>query len=486
VTTATEALRWLPAVHACLSDPPLAVGALGAGERLERAALDHALEAVRSETRLHPERFADRAAVIAAVEEAWRRSLETLTHSALRPVINATGVVVHTNLGRAPLADEAARAAAVAATHYTPLEYDLARGVRGSRYAHASALLRAATGAEDALVVNNNAAALLLAVDTLASISSENPAEGTRPRCAVVISRGELIEIGGGFRIHEILAKSSARLVEVGATNKTHAEDYEAALANGDVAVLLKVHRSNFAQSGFVAEVALEDLCRIGREAGVPVVFDQGTGILETAAASPQDEPTVRGALEAGAALVCASGDKLLGGPQAGIVVGDREWIARLRTNPLLRALRVDKMTLAALEATLRLSLVKPEDVPVRRIIETPSDALEVRARGIASALGPAARARVEVVRHAGRTGGGTLPAVELPGWAVRVRPPGSVAAFDAALRAGEPPIVARVVEEAVWIDVRALLPGEPELVAARLDELLTDQGSGKMNAAPD
>ena len=472
MTNVTEALRWLPAVHACLADPPPAVRSLGTGERLEREALDHALDAVRGEARAHPERFADRAAVRSAVDDAWRQALERLVRPALHPVINATGVVVHTNLGRAPLADEAARAAAEAASRYTPLEYDLERGARGSRYAHAAALLRAATGAEDALVVNNNAAALLLAIDTLASDSSDDSREGSRSRPAVVVSRGELIEIGGGFRIHEILGKSSARLVEVGATNKTHAEDYEAALAAGGVAALLKVHRSNFAQSGFVAEVPLEELCRIGRAAGVPVVFDQGTGILEPYAAAP-DEPTVRMAVEAGAALVCASGDKLLGGPQAGIVVGDREWVARMRANPLLRALRVDKMTLAALEATLRLWLADRNEVPVQGMVAMPPAELEARARRIVAALGPVARERVEVVPHRGRTGGGTLPAVELPGWAVRVLPRGSAAALDAALRAGNPPIVARVLEEAVWIDTRTLLTGEAEIVATRLDELL-------------
>jgi L-seryl-tRNA(Ser) seleniumtransferase len=464
VTTSPEALRWLPAVHMCLADPPPAVRGLGAGERLEREALDRALAAVREDVRARPSGFGTREDVVAAVDVAWERALRALLTPSLAPVVNATGVVVHTNLGRAPLAAEAADAARAAAVRYTPLEYDLERGERGSRYIHAAALLRAATGAEDALVVNNNAAALLLTIDTLAGGRS------------VAISRGELIEIGGGFRIHEILAKSSARLIEVGATNKTHPEDYTAALAAGEVAVLLKVHRSNFAQTGFVADVSLAELCRIGRAAGVPVVFDQGTGILDGYGAAP-GEPTMRQALEAGAAVVCASGDKLLGGPQAGIVVGDRAWIAKLRANPLLRALRVDKMTLAALEATLRLWLGDPARVPVRRMVETPPSELEARARALAAAVGDAARSRCEVVEHAGRAGGGTLPAIELAGWAVRIRPPGSAAALEAALRAGRPPIVARVVEDAVWIDVRTLAEGEDAIVAARLDELLREEG---------
>jgi L-seryl-tRNA(Ser) seleniumtransferase len=458
--TAAEALRWLPAVHACVADPPPGVRALAAGPRLEREALERALAGVRDGVRARPRSFARREDVTSAVDRAWERELATLLAPALAPVVNATGVVVHTNLGRAPLAEEAAEAAAAAARAYTPLEYDLERGERGSRYRHVTSLLTAATGAEDALVVNNNAAAVLLAVDALA---------GGRE---VAISRGELIEIGGGFRIHEIVARSSARLVEVGATNKTHLEDYRAALAGGAVGAILKVHRSNFSQTGFVAEVSLAELCALGHETGVPVIFDQGTGVLEPLGAGA-GEPTVRGALEEGAALVCASGDKLLGGPQAGIVAGGREWVERLRVHPLLRALRVDKMTIAALEATLRLLLTSPDRIPVRRMVEAVPAELEARARRLAEALAPPARAFCEVVPHDGRTGGGTLPDVALPGWAVRVRPPGSAAALEAALRGGRPPILTRVVEDAVWIDVRTLLPDEDDVVAARLQELL-------------
>ena len=464
MTPGAEALRWIPAVHACVAEPPEAVRVQGAGERLEREALERALADVRAAVRERPDAFARPQDVTRAVDAAWAAALAVLLAPALAPVVNATGVVVHTNLGRAPLAAEAADAARAAAMAYTPLEYDLARGKRGSRYAHAASLLRAATGAEDALVVNNNAAALLLAVDSLAG------------GAGVVISRGELIEIGGGFRIHEILARSSARLVEVGSTNKTHADDYRAAIRSGGIGALLKVHRSNFAQTGFVGEVPLEGLCAIGAEAGLPVVFDQGSGVLEPFGAA-RGEPSVEAALAAGAALVCASGDKLLGGPQAGIVAGGAEWIARLRANPLLRALRVDKMTIAALEATLRLALSAPERIPVRRMMEADAGELEARARRIVAALGSDARACCEAVPHAGRAGGGTLPDVDLPGWAVRVRP-GSAAGFEAALRAGRPPIVARVADDAVWIDVRTLLPGDEEIVAARCEELLGGAGT--------
>jgi L-seryl-tRNA(Ser) seleniumtransferase len=463
---APDALRRLPAVHACLEAMPPEVARHRAGPRLEKAALRSALDVVRARIGDDPTAFGTEAEVVAAVFDRWESELAELLRPALGPLVNATGVVVHTNLGRAPLAPEAARAAALAAERYTALEIALETGERGSRYARTAALLRAATGAEDALVVNNNAAALLLAVDTLA---------GSR---AVAVSRGELIEIGGGFRIHEILTKSSARVVEVGATNKTHASDYEAAIAAGEVAALLKVHRSNFAQTGFVAEVSLEELCRIGEGAGLPVLFDQGTGILEPFEPAP-GEPSIRAALEAGAALVCASGDKLLGGPQSGIVVGSAAWIGRLRANPLLRALRVDKMTLAALDATLRLWLQEPARVPVRRMIAESGPRLEARARAIVALLGDAARERCEVVEHAGRTGGGTLPALELPGWAVCVRPPGSAARLEAILRSGEPPIMTRVADGAVWIDARTLLDGDEEIVAARLDEALGAEKGG-------
>jgi L-seryl-tRNA(Ser) seleniumtransferase len=453
--------HWLPAVNDCLTRMPGGVRALGAGELVERTALDRALASVRKELTAERGGYGSRDEVERAVLARWESEAAALSRPALSRVVNATGVVVHTNLGRSPLAAEAIEAATTAGTRYTPLEYDLARGERGSRYAHAAGLLRILTGADDALVVNNNAAALLLAVDTLA--------EGGE----VAVSRGELIEIGGGFRIHEIAGRGRARLVEVGATNKTHAEDYEEAMSQGPVKAILKVHRSNFSQSGFVAEVDLETLCRMAAGRGIPVIFDQGTGFLEGSAAT-RGEPTIRAAITAGAAIVIASGDKLLGGPQAGLVCGRAEWVAKLRANPLLRALRVDKMTLAALEATLRLWLSDPGRIPSRAMIEAEPEALKVRALALFARLGERARRQSGISPHAGRAGGGTLPAVDLPGWAVRVEPGrGSAADLEHALRSGPVPIIARVAEGAVWIDVRALLAGDDELVANRLDELL-------------
>lgn len=455
----------MPPVNDCLARMPAGVRALAVGERLERTALDRALDSVRKELAATGGAYGSREEVERAVLARWEAEARRLAETALTRVVNATGVVVHTNLGRSPLATEAIEAAVAAGSRYTPLEYDLERGERGSRHAHAAGLLRLLTGADDALVVNNNAAALLLAVDTLAGGGD------------VVVSRGELIEIGGGFRIHEIADRGRARLVEVGATNKTHAEDYEEAMAGGSVKAILKVHRSNFSQSGFVAEVALHALCTMAGRRGIPVIFDQGTGILEESGAT-RGEPTIGAAIEAGAAIVCASGDKLLGGPQAGIVCGRAEWIAMLKANPLLRALRVDKMTLAALEATLRLWLSGPGRIPARAMIEGEPEALKARALALFARLGAHARRQCRVAPHAGRAGGGTLPALELPGWAVRVEPErGSAAELEAALRAGPVPIIARVADEAVWIDVRAFLPGDDGLVAERLDELLLDAG---------
>jgi L-seryl-tRNA(Ser) seleniumtransferase len=457
--SATADLRWLPAVHECLASVPERVREHDAGERMERVGLERALEIVRDRLRGGDHAFESRADVRRAVEEGWEAEVRRLVRPGLAPVINATGIVVHTNLGRAPLPTQAVEAAATAGARYTPLEYDLEHGERGSRYVHAAGLLRLLTGAEDALVVNNNAAALLLAVDTLAGGGE------------VLVSRGELIEIGGGFRVHEIVRKGSARLVEVGATNKTHASDYRKAIEEGDVRAILKVHRSNFSQEGFVAEVGLEELCSIAAEHRIPVVFDQGTGIVRSPVRDG-GEPTLRSAIEAGAAIVCASGDKLLGGPQAGILCGHASAVALIRENPLLRALRVDKMTLAALEATLRLWLGDPDGVPVRTMTEADPDALERRASSLLGRLGARARERCRVVPHEGRTGGGTLPGVPLPGWAVRIEPVGSAARLEARLREGDPPIIARVAGEAVWIDVRTFLRGDEERVAARIDEI--------------
>jgi L-seryl-tRNA(Ser) seleniumtransferase len=363
----------------------------------------------------------------------------------LRPAINATGVVLHTNLGRAPLPRAAIDAVAAVAAGYSNLEYDLERGARGSRYVHASALLRELTGAEDALVVNNCAAALVLALDTMAHGRD------------AILSRGELVEIGGSFRVHEIMAKSGARLREVGATNRTHLADYARALG-ADTGALLKVHRSNFALAGYTAEVEVRDLVPLAAEHDLPILHDLGSGLL-----IPLDdmglrgEPTARQALEAGASVVVMSGDKLLGGPQAGLVLGAARWVAPMRENPLARSYRVDKMTLAALEATLALyrePAVARREIPTLALLGATADELRRRAESLARALA-AAEVACTVVSSTSSVGAGAFPTAQLPSSAVALD--GGASRWAERLRAGQPAVVGRIEEGRLLLDLRAV-----------------------------
>jgi L-seryl-tRNA(Ser) seleniumtransferase len=360
----------------------------------------------------------------------------------LRRVLNATGVVIHTNLGRAPLAEAALERVREVGRGYSNLEYDLSSGSRGSRQDHVAGLLRRLTGAEAALVVNNNAAAVLLALAALA--------EGRE----VVVSRGELIEIGDGFRIPDVLARSGARLVEVGTTNRTRAADYEHAVGP-DTAVLLRVHQSNFRMVGFTELPSVGELAKVARRHDLPLVDDLGSGAL----ARIEDEPSVRASLEAGADLVCFSGDKLLGGPQAGIVVGSAELVERLRRHPLQRAVRADKLTIAALEGTLGLYL-DPEraarEVPVLRMAAEKPDAVRARAERLAGLVGG------EVEETVARIGGGALPLAELPSFACAIEEE-----LAAPLRLGEPPVVGVVRDGRLLLDCRTLSGSEADEVAA-------------------
>ncbi len=359
----------------------------------------------------------------------------------LRRVLNATGVLVHTNLGRAPLPAAAVEAALAAASGYSNLEYDLAEGARGSRQDHLAPLLRRLTGAEAALVVNNNAAAVLLALAALA--------EGRE----VLVSRGELIEIGDGFRIPDVLARSGATLREVGTTNRTRAADYERAIGP-ETALLLRVHQSNFRVVGFAELPRVEELAAVARRHGLPLVDDLGSGAL----LHLEGEPTVAASLAAGADLVCFSGDKLLGGPQAGIVCGRADLVERLRSHPLQRALRADKLTLGALEGTLRLYL-DPEratrEIPVLRMLAEPPGAGRARAERLAAATGGAVEETVA------RVGGGALPLAELPSYACAVEEE-----LADPLRAGEPPVVAVVRDGRCLLDCRTLTDAEADEVA--------------------
>jgi L-seryl-tRNA(Ser) seleniumtransferase len=373
------------------------------------------------------------------LEERLRAELAAARAPRLRRVLNATGVIAHTNLGRAPLPAAALARVAEVARGYSNLEYDVDAGGRGSRQAHVTPILRRLTGADAALVVNNNAAAVMLALAALA--------EGRD----VLVSRGELIEIGDGFRIPDVLARSGAHLVEVGTTNRTRASDYEAAVGP-ETAVLLRVHQSNFRVVGFTEQARLEELAEVAHRNGLPLVDDLGSGALVDVG----DEPTARESLAAGADLVCFSGDKLLGGPQAGIVVGRADLVERLRRHPLQRALRPDKLTLAALEGTLALYLDAPERIPVLRMLRDDDDAVRVRAERLAGLVGG------EVEETVARAGGGALPLAELRSYACAVEEK-----LAAPLRAGDPPVVGIVRDGRLLLDCRTLSDAEIDEAAA-------------------
>jgi L-seryl-tRNA(Ser) seleniumtransferase len=372
-----------------------------------------------------------------------RERLARAQQPSLRRVINATGVIVHTNLGRAPLAAAAREAVTRAAEGYSNLEWDAESGTRGSRHAHVEQLLTELTGAEAALAVNNGAAAVLLAAVALAGPGKE-----------IVVSRGQLVEIGGGFRIPDVIGQAGARLVEVGTTNRTRRADYADALTERTGAIL-RAHPSNFRQLGFVQEVEIEELC----ELGVPVIDDVGSGNLAEDIEALADEPPVRRSVRAGAALVCFSGDKLLGGPQAGVMVGTRAAVEAAKQHPLARALRLDKLSLAALEATLRLYRGE-RAVPVLQMLTTDDATLRARAERLAQGVG-------EVVEGVAKVGGGALPLLELPGPVVAVR--GNAEALAARLRANDPPIVGRIQDGRLLLDPRTLADDEIDLVRTAL-----------------
>ncbi len=372
------------------------------------------------------------------LEARLQKEIGELRRARLTGVLNATGIVIHTNLGRAPLPRLALDRILAVASGYSNLEYDLVEGARGSRNDHLVGLLRRLTGAEAALVVNNNAAAVLLALAALA--------EGRE----VVVSRGELIEIGDGFRIPDVLARSGARLAEVGTTNRTRAADYERAIGP-ETAVLLRVHQSTFRVVGFEERPRLEEVAAVARQHGLPRVDDVGSGAI----ASVEAEPTARESLAAGADLVCVSGDKLLGGPQAGIVLGRAELVERLRRHPLQRALRIDKLSLAALEGTLMLHREGPDAIPVLRMLRQERAAVRARAERLAVATGG------EVEETVGRVGGGALPLAELPSFACALEE-----TLAEPLRAGEPPVVGVVRDGRLLLDCLTLTDEEAEQTA--------------------
>ncbi|MDO8885640.1 L-seryl-tRNA(Sec) selenium transferase [Candidatus Oleimmundimicrobium sp.] len=382
----------------------------------------------------------------------------------LRRVINATGVVVHTNLGRSILAPSAVDAVLNVASSYSNLEFNLDKGVRGDRHSHVESLLCALTGAEAAMVVNNNAGAVLLALSTIANGKE------------VVISRGQLVEIGGSFRIPDVMRQSGAILKEVGATNKTYLEDYREAIGE-ETALLLKVHTSNFKVVGFAAEVSLQDLVTLGKEHNLPVMDDLGSGVFLDLSeyGLPSHEPTVCESVKAGADIVTFSGDKLLGAPQAGIIVGEKKLIEQMKKDPLTRALRVDKLTLAGLEETLRLYLDPAkaiEEIPTLNMILTPLLELKKKAAKLARKINEKIGTKylVEIIEDTSRVGGGALPLVELPTAVVALSAKNlSVSKLESKLRKSDPSIISRVHEDKVFLDVRTIQPEEIEEIVGVL-----------------
>jgi L-seryl-tRNA(Ser) seleniumtransferase len=448
-------LRALPSIDELLQTTTAQTYVASYGRSLTLSASRFALDEVR---KAYPKtgRVPEIPQLLSRVEQL----LENWTELTLRPVINATGVILHTNLGRAPLSQAANEAIQAVSAGYSSLEYNLEKGERGSRLVHAEALLQRLTGAEAALVVNNNAAAVLLVLSALAR------------RRRVLIARSQLVEIGGGFRVPDVMKQSGAKLVEVGTTNRVHLRDYETALEEPAALVML-AHRSNFQIVGFTSEPILAEISNAAHQAGVPVLDDLGSGsLLDTAAYGMAHEPTISESLAAGADLVCFSGDKLLGGPQAGIILGRRELLTKIKKYPLARAVRADKLCLAALTATL-LHYLKDEalnQIPIWRMIATPLEKLQTRAAGWKDALNAG-----QVIHGESTVGGGSLPGETLPTalLALEIANPNR---FLARLRQAPLPVIARITEDRVVLDPRTVLPEQDALLVAAVQEAFKEQ----------
>lgn len=452
-----KALRQIPSVDQVLRSPGAETLVERFGSRLSVQTIREVLEDIRND-------------VIPGIPEVDEllsvagERMEKVTRSGLQPVINATGVVLHTNLGRAPLSPEAIAAMEVASTSYSTLEYDLEQGTRGSRQVHCEQLLRKVTGAEAAIVVNNNASAVLLVL------------AGLFKGKQVAISRSEMVEIGGSFRVPDVMRFSGARLMEVGTTNKTRAADFEEAIQAG-AAAILHVHTSNFKIIGFTEEVGIRDLAELGARYGIPVIDDLGSGcLLDTTDYSMGHEPTVQESLQAGADIVTFSGDKLLGGPQAGIILGKRELVAKLKRHPLARAIRADKVCLAGLSATL-LHYLKGEaetQVPVWRMISQPADTIRQRALFWLDRLKYG-----EVIEGRSTVGGGSLPGETLPTWllSLDLRSPDKALAV---LRKGTPHVIARISGDKVVLDPRTVFEQQEDSLLSAVAGILQVFGKGK------
>jgi len=407
----------------------------------------------------------------AHITEAVRAAVIKATAPNLKPLVNATGVVVHTNLGRSLLPDAVVENIAVIAGRYSNLEYDLDAGKRGSRYASVEDLLCEISGAQAAMAVNNNAGAVLLCLETFAR-SKE-----------VIVSRGELVEIGGSFRVPDVMAKSGGILREVGTTNRTHMRDYENAI-EANTALLLKVHRSNYSVIGFTAEVSLKELVELGARHGVPVMEDLGSGtFIDFSKYGLLKEPTVQESVAAGTDIVTFSGDKLLGGPQAGIIVGKKSTVDQIKQNPLARALRIDKLTLAALESTLRLYRDEEKAVgmiPTLRMLTINIGDIETRASNLVEELKNIGKSRLEIslIERSSKAGGGALPLLELPSRCLRIRLQGmSANALEKSLRKNDPPIIGRIEDDAYIMDPRTLRDDDLPIIGKAFENVLCGRG---------
>jgi L-seryl-tRNA(Ser) seleniumtransferase len=462
--------RLIPSIELLRQRPAIRTLEARFGGEATVDALRHAAAEARAAIAGGESGLATASAVVARVETAAAQRLDAAFRPSLRPVINATGVIVHTNLGRAPLAASALSRVVDVARGYASLEYDLDRGARGRRDVHAEGLLCRLTGAEAAVVVNNNAAATLLVLAALAAGRE------------VIVSRGELVEIGGGFRVPDVMAQSGAILREVGTTNKTRGSDVAAAI-NDKTALIFRVHPSNFRIEGFTERPSLTDLVALGKKFNIPVAEDLGSGHLGVATGSDpgqtrvrpssdtvSGEPAVRETVAAGVDVCCFSGDKLLGGPQAGIIVGRAALLERIRRHPLMRAVRVDKMTYAALEATLAEYAAgrAASTVPVQRMLTLTPVAMRARADALAAAIAAVAGWRAEIIAGASAIGGGSAPGIELPTWLVAIARDGLTAhGLEQQLRRLTPPVIARIEGDRVVFDVRTIAPDEDAVIAA-------------------
>lgn len=395
------------------------------------------------------------------------RIIERISSYSLKPLINATGVVIHTNLGRSIMSERVLDNIRRVSESYSNLEYDIERGKRGKRYAHIKRILREITGAEDALVVNNNAAAVLLCLSTLSKGKE------------VIVSRGELVEIGGSFRIPDVMMSSGAILREVGTTNKTHLYDYERAI-NDNTALILKVHKSNYRVIGFADEVSIEGIVKLGRKHRIPVMFDLGSGcLIDLKPFGIYDEPAVADIVRTGVDLTTFSGDKLLGGPQGGVIVGKKEHIERIQKNPLTRAMRIDKLTLAGFEATLMEYIDEEKaikNIPTLRMLLQKTEDIKKRASRIAKRLkAEIGNALISVIADSSRAGGGALPEVALPTYAVAIKTDAlSANEFEEILRRGNPPVIARIKENSLILDARTIRDEDFGILLERIKAALS------------